>query len=301
MNLASRLRSERFVIFLFHGVIEKQVHAVRNYTRKHLEQDYFVGCLRSLLAAGGNPVSMDDVANAHASGVALPPKSFAVTFDDGFFNNLSIAAPVLADLSIPATFYVTTDFIGSNRMSWVDRIEWALEQIPSGRLELPWDVTETFAGIEERRRLMDRIRDRVKTDSSISMDGLASDIQTQLGLPETWASEDPLDRKMTWENVGELDSHPLFTVGGHTHTHAILAHLGQPELDRELDTSLVLLREKAGIPSRHYSYPEGASHCYSETVIAALKHRGVVICPTAIDGDNDGETDLFHLRRIMCV
>src|SRR5437016_4947415 len=127
MEYAIRLRNDRFVIFLLHGVIERQVHAVRNYTRKHLELDYFAGMLRALLAAGGRAVSLDDVTAAHESGEKLPPKSFAVTFDDGFRNNATVAAPVLADLKIPATFYVTTDFIESNRMSWIDRIEWCLE------------------------------------------------------------------------------------------------------------------------------------------------------------------------------
>ncbi len=301
MDYAARLSENRFAIFLFHGVIRRQTHAVRNYTRKHLELDHFAGALRTLLAAGGRPVSLDEVARAHEAGEALPPRSFAVTFDDGFLNNLTIAAPVLADLSIPATFYVTSDFVASNRMSWIDRIEWALEQAAPGALRPPWGPAVPFSDAESRRSLLGEIRRHVKSDPGIAMDALATELQAQLGFPETWSSEDDLDLKMTWDQVRELASDPLFTVGGHSHSHPILAFLPKAELERELDLSLALLRDNAGIGPRHYSYPEGLAHCYSPAVIGQLRRRGVVVCPTAIDGDNDAATDLFELRRVMAV
>lgn len=301
MDYASRLRDDRFVIFLFHGVIERQIDPVRNYTRKHLERDYFAGRLRSLLEAGGHAVSMDEIAASHAAKTDLPPKSFAITFDDGFLNNLTVAAPVLADLSIPATFYVTSDFIESNRMSWVDRIEWAVALSGPGSLRFPWGGTGAFASDEEKRQVMTEIRKRAKTEPGLDLDGLAGDLQHQLGFPETWAAEGPLDSKMTWRQVKELQDHPLFEVGGHSHNHGILALLDEESLDRELDLSLGLLRDRAGIGPRHYSYPEGLAHCFSDQVIAKLKQRGTIICPTAIDGDNDRASDLFHLRRVMAV
>lgn len=36
----------------------------------------------------------------------------AITFDDGFLDNLTEAAVILKDLDLPATFYVTTGFLG---------------------------------------------------------------------------------------------------------------------------------------------------------------------------------------------
>lgn len=302
MDYAASLSQDRFTIFLFHGVIRSQSHRVRNYTRKHLEQDYFAAALKSMLAAGGRPASMDDVAAAHQAGEALPPKTFVITFDDGFENNLSVAAPILADLAIPATFYVTTGFIGTNRMSWVDRIEWVIEDAPAASLRLPWAAKPvSFTDAASRKALLDDIRYHVKKDRAFDMDGLATDIQAQLGMAETWDADGELDRKLTWDQVRQLDGHPLFTVGGHSHTHAILSFLPQDNLEEELDTSLNLLHEMAGVSSRHYSYPEGLSHCYSDQVIHELKRRGVVICPSAENGNNDVGTDLFRLRRVMAL
>jgi peptidoglycan/xylan/chitin deacetylase (PgdA/CDA1 family) len=293
---AGRLRDDGLAIFLFHGVVEGAAYEVRNYTRKHLAKDPFARLLAALKDRG-TPVSMDAVVDRRRDGRPLPKRAFAVTFDDGFENNLTVAAPVLADLGVPATFYVTTDFVQRNRMSWIDRIEWALERTPKGRLRLPWGE-RTFATAAERIRLLQEVRSVVKQDPAIDADDLATDVQRQSGLPETWSSDEPVDKKLTWSEVRALSLHPYFTIGGHSHGHANLDFLGDGALEREIALSLDLLKEHAGVGPRHYSYPEGSRQSYSERVIERLKAHGVECCPTAEDGINDAATDLFRLKRI---
>jgi peptidoglycan/xylan/chitin deacetylase (PgdA/CDA1 family) len=294
-----RLDDTQLAIFLFHGVVERSDYNIRNYTRKHLEKDEFAHLITALKVQG-TPLSMNEVIELHDAGEPFPARSFAITFDDGFQNNLTIAAPVLADLGVPATFYVTTDFIERNRQSWIDRIEWAVEPLAVGQVEVPWrELPLAFSSREEKRVLLHDIRANVKTRPELDPDAFATAIQKQLGSPETWSSNDPLDAKMTWNEVAELNSHSEFEVAGHSHTHAILSHLAHDAVAEELDFSLSLLESKAGIVSMHYSYPEGLEHCFSESVIEALKARGIRCCPTAIDGSNPPGTDLFHLKRIM--
>jgi peptidoglycan/xylan/chitin deacetylase (PgdA/CDA1 family) len=300
---AQHLQPGKLAIYLFHGVVEDTGYRVRNYNRKHLAADEFSTIISDLKAAG-TPISLDDLIEAKASGAELPDNAFAVTFDDGFENNLTVAAPILERLGVPATFYVTTDFIDRNRMSWVDRIEWALEEaLKDGRamrLDLPWaDAPVTPVSADDVIDVLKDVRKHVKTDPNLDPDALASDIQRQLGYAETWSGDDPLDRKMTWDQVRELDSHELFRVGGHSHEHGILSFLTPEKLAAELDLSLDLLDRNAGIGPTHYSYPEGLAHCYSDPVIDALKARGVICCPTAEDGVNPPGTDLFRLKRIM--
>lgn len=295
---ASHLTPDGLAIFLFHGVIEQQVSRLRNYTRKHLPKDDFAGVLRQLTASG-TAISMDEVVDCHRTGRAYPPRAFCITFDDGFENNLSVAAPILDDFHLPATFYITTGFIEHNWMSWIDRIEWAVEAVPTATLSLPWRAEPlTVCDDDAKRSLLDEIRREVKSRGTIDPDELASQLQRQSGLAEIRALDGPLDAKLDWDGVTRLAGHPSFIVGGHSHRHRILSHLGDGALRREIEDSLRLLRDKAGLTVSHYSYPEGMSHCYDERVIGLLRQHGIVCSPSAEPGVNAPGADLFHLKRI---
>jgi peptidoglycan/xylan/chitin deacetylase (PgdA/CDA1 family) len=298
-RLAGRLSEEHLAIFLFHGVIRQQRHRVRNYTSKHLEADLFARCIRRL-ARAGHALSMDDVLEHRDAGERLPPRAFAVTFDDGFENNLSVAAPILVDSKVPAMVYVTSGFVDSNAMSWIDRIEYVVENAPAQEVSVDW-ASGAFSLRDSASRIefLKAVRTRVKSDPSCNADEFADAVCAQLGRPGRMQSEDPLDLKLTWEQIRAAHGRDGIAFGGHGHTHAILSFLSPAELDNELDGSLKMLRENAGIGPTHYSYPEGLEHCYSSAVIAGLRRRGVRCCPTAIDGINAYGADLFHLRRIM--
>lgn len=299
MNRIIDRLGDELLILLFHGVIEKQTCSVRNYTRKHMLRSRFAELLRALGDAG-TCIGMDQVLELTLSGRPFPERAFAVTFDDGFENNASVAAGVLDELNMPATFYVSTAFVDEGRSSWIDRIEAAFEAMPAVRLALPWRAGEAgAASTAEKIALLDEIRREVKARPELAPDQFAEDCLRALDPLPPFEDIPALDRKLSWEQVRRLDAHPLFTVGGHTHTHAILSRLSPSQLDAELDTCLALLRDKAGVGPRHFSYPEGQAEHFSPTVIEALKARGVACCPTAMDGTNAPGRDPFLLRRVM--
>jgi peptidoglycan/xylan/chitin deacetylase (PgdA/CDA1 family) len=298
-DLTHRLTQDGcLTIFLFHGVIERQRHQVRNYTRKHVPVADFQAMLEGV-GRVGRAMSMDDVVGICRSGESFPKGAFAITFDDGFENNLTVARPILNRLGIPATVYVTSRFIDENGMSWIDRIEYAMEVVNTRALMLPWsEGSVSFTTAAEKIAVLGDIRAHVKSTPDLDVDAFVSGIFRQLNMEEVRSSTEQLDQKMTWDQVREW-SGDGFAVGGHSHSHAILSFLAPFKLAREIDVSLQMLREKAGIVTPHYSYPEGLAHCYSDNVIRMLKDRGITCCPTAIDGINRPGADPFHLRRVM--
>ncbi len=301
MNFSSYLTQDRLVIFLLHGVVNRSVHSVRNYTRKHLEKDYFIEIMKEL-AASGHALSMDEVMYHHSNSEPYPPRSFAVTFDDGFENNYSVAAPILKDLKIPAAFYISTGLVDANGMSWTDKLELCLEGTSSGKLHFPWEPSaRSFGTSQEKIEILTALRAYVKNDRTLDTDGLVEEFFRQCAMDPIYAGTSDLDLKLNWNQVRALHADPDFIVGGHSHVHAVLAFLKDSALEDEISTSLQFLREKAGIISSHYSYPEGLAHCFDNRVIASLKAKGIRCCPTAMPGDNDVSDDLFHLRRIFVI
>lgn len=300
IDYSKHLCDDRFVIFLFHGVINNNDHEIRNYTRKHIEADYFSTVIDKLCASGV-PVSMTDIIAAHQQKTKLPECAFAITFDDGFENNFSVAAPILRSYHVPATIYVTTGFIESDSTSWIDIIESAFERTDSQVCQLPGSdqIYEIFTK-EQKIRLLDKIRQLVKNDCNIDPYSYASELCMILGV-KGFQSDPSLDLKMNWNQIYQLHNDPLFAIGGHSHTHRILSYLSQRDMEKEIADSLLLLKTHLQSPIIHYSYPEGMSFCYSEDIINKLMKYGIVCCPSAECGDNSITDDLFHLKRIAVI
>jgi len=64
-------------------------------------------------------VPMGDVVDRFERGVA-PNRELAITFDDGYLDNYEQARPVLERLSLPATFFIVTQWIGTDVWPWWD-------------------------------------------------------------------------------------------------------------------------------------------------------------------------------------
>ena len=298
-DLVGKLAPRTLTIFLLHGVTDKAHHRVLNYTGKHVDAQFFEAFLQEVCAIG-RAVGMDEVVEIRKKNLPYPDYSFVFTFDDGFANNYEVAAPLLRKHGANAAFYITTGWTGINGLSWIDKIELCFEHCASGAVRLPWLGKAThFDSPRERIAVLQAIRKHVKNSPTLDLEAFVDDVFAQCGMSPVDTSDHPLHRKMSWQQIGEIGSDPLFCVGGHTHTHAVMSYLEAESLQDEIDFSLALLAEKAGVGPEHYSYPEGQRHCYNDRVIQALRKSGVVCCPTAIEGTNNGSESLFDLKRVL--
>lgn len=102
---------EAFGILMYHRVAERTSGfstPTGNVTPARLRSQ-----LQGLLDRGFEAWSMRQILAAVSEGRRVPPNVFAVTFDDGYENNLVHALPILEDLRVPATIYVATAFLDS--------------------------------------------------------------------------------------------------------------------------------------------------------------------------------------------
>lgn len=297
----NRLGPEVYSVFLLHGVITESPWNVRNYTKKHILAVEFEELCKQLVAAG-HPVTMDDVLNAWCHKEALPKNSFVLTFDDGFENNFSVVMPILEKFELPATFYVTTSFIDQSLPSWIDAIEIAIEHTTKQEISLDdISLSWTLENSREKIACLSAIRSLVKGSPQIDPLSFSASVCAKLEIDPLNHLNDSLDRKLSSDQIGEIDRHPLFLVGGHSHTHRILSYLSDSDLEQEIQLSTSTLQKLTLSKVHHYSYPEGLTHCYNSRVITHLRNYGIKICPTANDGTNCSSTDLFEIKRIAVI
>ena len=299
-KLKLKLQEQNFCIFLFHGVIAANHNKIRNYTGKHINQDIFLDSMRELRKFG-NPLSMNEINYYCSNKLPAPPNSFAITFDDGFENNLSIAAPILDELSIPCMIYLTTKFVDENSMSWTDKIEYAVEESHLKKIIEPFkNISFDLNNTQEKISFLNEVRKIVKNNNSIEPNQYADNLCKALKIEiNDIDKENQLDKKISWSQIKMLKNSELIDFGGHSHTHSILSFLNEEQLNYEIKESLKLLKEKGDCITKHYSYPEGLQNCYSKNVISVLRENGIRCCPTAIEGLNNEKTNPFELKRIL--
>ena len=86
------------------------------------------------------------------------PHAAAVTFDDGYQDNLDNAAPALAAAGVPATLFVATGHVAEGQGFWWDEVERLLRTAPEGvkpvlTLELAGQRRAFRVGRSQERRI----------------------------------------------------------------------------------------------------------------------------------------------------
>jgi len=288
-----------FVIFLFHGVIEKNLFEVRNYNKKHILKKEFVKILR-LLKRKGNVLSLDEILYCIKNHINLPKNTYAITFDDGFENNYSLAAPILDELNLSSTFYFSTDFIENNTMSWIDKIEYCVELKKKGEVYIPWLRRKIqFNSKKSKIYLLENIRYFVKNNFGFNINNFVNHFFNQCNIKIINHSNINIDKKINWKQTNLLKNHRLFKVGGHSHEHLSLGLLSSKQSTSQIKKSFRLFKKKINLNLEHYSYPEGQKIDYNKSIATILKSNGIKLCPTAIEGKNNLNSSLFDLKRIL--
>lgn len=287
-----------YKIFLFHGVIKKN-YDIRNYTKKHILEKKFIKKIK-FLKKKYNILSLNQILYLIKNNKHFPSNTCAITFDDGFENNYSIAAPILEKFKIPTTFYFSTDFINNNTMSWIDKIEYTFEKTKKTKVLLPWNKKPLEINNKKNKIfVLDQIRKKLKNKNKNSIiEKVVNDIFKQLQVKKIISLNGELDKKISWSKVKKLNCSDLFTIGGHSHRHISLTSVSLKEAKIEIDKSIRLFKKKIGINLQHYSYPEGQKIDFNLAIKKHLKMRGINICPTAMHGSNNTKSKLFNLKRI---
>jgi len=287
-------------IICYHGVTCSTSVGIENYSGKHIQADEFRHQMK-FIRDNTTPLSLRELAGIINEGKVLPRRSIAITFDDSYKNVHDIALPILKDLQIPATFLISTGFIGSNRRFWTDQVEHVINMTDETEITISLkdgDMCFTLSSFLQKYDTVNTLKKIFKQlpphERNRALDSLAKATKV-----EDNGDDISNYQNLTWDDVLHMDEGTLFEVGGHTVRHEILSYLSRSDLEYEIRECLRVLEKYLHHSIDLFSYPEGQRDHFNEQVISVLKEAGVQICPTAIKGFNPSGTDLFHLNRIM--
>jgi len=88
---------------------------------------------------------------------------------------------------------------------------------------------------------------------------------------------------MTWEQIREVTSSNLVTIGNHSHTHEYLIDWKDSEIKSDLETSIKIFKEELGYSPEIFSYPFGEYSSNLKKIVSDFnfkfafgQHSGVI-------------------------
>lgn len=208
------------------------------------------------------PVSVYDIAERGRDLVDSAEPHFALTFDDGYLDNLTTLLPIVESRDVPLTVFITTGFVSGELEPFEYVIVRLIEQ--RERLRLPAGESLDIRHQDEKARQYRSIwrsqarrsaNDRVSFVRALSELNHDSDLSIERYL-------------MTWQEVRDLDDHPLVTIAAHTHSHPFLSGRRPREVLAELDGSRDRLETQLGRKVDLLAYPYGKNDVVVRTIAA---------------------------------
>jgi peptidoglycan/xylan/chitin deacetylase (PgdA/CDA1 family) len=207
---------------------------------------------------------------------AIDRPTLAITFDDGYADNLQWAMPILEELQIPATFFIASGYVGNGREFWWDELERLLLEARGGeavRTLGPLDLGRTYdcAKSAERLALYRAIHPKIKLLTTQAREHVLADLGRSIrGAPDGRESH----RVLSVPELRALADSPVVTIGAHTVSHQPLSSLSASAQRSEIVDSRASLVEWIGAPVDVFSYPFGGRSDYDRQAVQICRDCG---------------------------
>lgn len=302
LRFAGNLQGRSAAILMYHSVLpdpSRQADSLGGIV--HSESAF--RAQMELLARDYHPISLDQTVKHLRNGEVFPKRSVVVTFDDGYADNYEVAMPILNQVAIPATFYVTVDCVENKRLPWPSRLRFAFRRTK----QTSWtdSTTDSKTGSNGKSWNLSSPLNREEAflaacDACCQLSGTAQEEfvrhieqELQTSLPGQSGS-----LMMSYDQLRELAGHGHI-VGSHTMTHPNMAQLKADDAQRELAESKQRLESNLGAPIKHFSYPCPALEPHwSEQTIEQSRALGYETAVTTNTGLTRRGDELLCLKRL---
>jgi peptidoglycan/xylan/chitin deacetylase (PgdA/CDA1 family) len=275
----------RLVVIRHHRVYAA---SERPLYRLGVREDVLAGQLAMLRRLGLPPVTLSEGLARLDSGESRV--TVAMTFDDGYADNVHRAVPLLAASGGRATFYLAAGLMDSRRAPWWDVLEHVLMGTRRERLTLTVAGERIDAPLGTRAeraaalyQLLPAMRVAPEAQA-LRLEALAADLEVRGEAPCALA---------TWGEAAKIPEAGM-EVGAHTLTHPYLGRLEEDAQEREIGGSRDLVERRLGVRPLGLAYPGGD---YDDATLRVVERLGFEHAVTTRAGDNAPGQSRFELRR----
>jgi peptidoglycan/xylan/chitin deacetylase (PgdA/CDA1 family) len=258
---------------------------------------HFAEQLEALRGGGWTPAPLAAVLDGSAG-----PHAVALTFDDGYHDNLLYALPALRAAGMPATLFASTGHVASGEGFWWDEVTALLRagapeiltlDLPGGdRAWAPQDAAQ-------RAHVRGLVHAALQTRDRATIAAALARLRAWAGLGPAPAPPPERDRPMTVAELTELAAAGAVDVQAHGRTHLSLAHTPADVRAAELRGSADDVEAWLGVRPTVFSFPFGVPGAdVDDATRAAARDAGYAAATVNAPGLTGPGTDRFAIPRL---
>jgi hypothetical protein len=292
----SQWRRSRLLILAYHGISLADEHEWNGAL--YMSPDLFRARLELIRDFGCTVLPLGEALQRLRAG-DLPPKSVAITFDDGTYDFSQEAYPLLREFGFPVTLYLTTFYCDYNRPVFDVMCSYLLWKGRAAKIDLKQltgeNVRLSLSDPSERQTALDRLQRfaRDQKYTAVAKDELATSLARELKVDYDAVLEKRMLHLLRPDEVKQLAANGV-EVQLHTHRHR--APLERELFLREIHDNRKSIEAMTGKSPTHFCYPSGIHH---PLLAQWLRETGIESATTCDSGLASPESDSFLLPRLL--
>jgi peptidoglycan/xylan/chitin deacetylase (PgdA/CDA1 family) len=222
---------------------------------------------------------------------------FAVTFDDGYADNLINAVPIAEAKGVPITVFVTSGVLGSHNGFWWDRLSVLLRSRPPAISEIMLPAGEGTVRVglgSSRKKDIRSVRRYLLALPVPEIHRVLDAVSEEWGIS---AAPPPDARPLTPSEFDQLAASDVVTIGAHTVDHVRLRGCEAADQKQTISSSKEHLERLCGQAVSHFAYPFGDEDAFDDHSVDAVRSAGFATACTTIEGNASSTSDPLRLPR----
>ncbi|WP_333355753.1 polysaccharide deacetylase family protein [Microcoleus sp. B3-A4] len=280
------------IILMYHSIASSKL---ANWIEPegHIEPSVFESQMR-FLANHRNVISLNQLLEQLKKGQTPCAGTVVLTFDDGYLDNMTVAASILAHYKLPATWYLPTGMIYRGENPWIDRIYTAFKTKSQTKLSIEGIGSWDLVNFKQQLIAYDNLKKKLIVSSFTEREDIIANVIEQLQPTET-----PSRLILSWDEIRKvMQKFPNIEMGIHSTNHVDFTSHSQEIIYREIQQCIADFRHELGRNPRHFAFPYNRHNAIARELVQELGLTSAVAHGSGREVLIQEGADLLALPRI---